>query len=199
MESKKKVIKIRVPCEFCDKTFSKVANKNHHVKTKHKGRRYICGICKDDDEKNEKMTSKFAYKRHMKRVHKIRELKNVDEAEHYVADSVEMMESAKDALIIRLQKELEEKNNELAELRRKYNLLSYSSSSPSEVSADDENDENDFIKENDLWDGHHLGPFTPIQLIQTLIFNNMKYFNIVVNFFITSILPKGVFQRKLKN
>lgn len=89
----------RVGCKICKKTFSKVANLNAHIAVKHKGRRFICNVCEEEQ------TTKASYIRHMERKHPNEETANVKERESYITEKIVMTEAAKDALLERLNKE----------------------------------------------------------------------------------------------
>lgn len=93
-----------VECYICKKKYSKIANMKNHFQIKHLGKRYVCEICKEEQ------ISKFSYLRHIKRWHKIRKTKDqakkATENEVYISDRIEMSDSAKDALIKRLRKEI---------------------------------------------------------------------------------------------
>lgn len=107
-----------VQCEYCPKTFSKISNKNTHMKIKHVGRRFICTEC------NEVFTTKFTHVRHMKRSHPhVTNPQNIDENEVYVADNIEMTDAAKSALIKRLRKEIEQKDKRIKKYKKKVKKL----------------------------------------------------------------------------
>lgn len=93
-----------VRCKICKKTFSKVANLNAHIAVKHKGRRFICNVCEEEQ------TTKASHIRHMQRKHPSEEIANVEERESYVTEKIVMTEAAKDALLERLSKQLIKQN-----------------------------------------------------------------------------------------
>lgn len=101
-----------VRCEICNKSFSKKANLNVHVAVSHKGRRYICTICEEDQ------TTKASYLRHMKRRHPEHPVENVSEKECYSEGKIQMTEKAKDALLERLSKELVNKNKTISNQKK---------------------------------------------------------------------------------
>lgn len=91
-------------CVYCSKVYSKVSNLKNHVDIAHRGRRFICSICKKEN------TTKYSLARHMSLKHPETEVMNIQENEVYVADKIELTESAKDALILRLKSEIMEKD-----------------------------------------------------------------------------------------
>lgn len=103
--------------EACKKRFSSISAKNVHFKSKHKGRRFICSIC------SEELSSKFSLQRHMERAHPQSKPADIDENEVFISDRVEMSDSAKNALIDRLRKELQEKNLEIKNYKLKIEQL----------------------------------------------------------------------------
>lgn len=105
-----------VKCEKCEKN-SALSAKNQHSKSAHEGRRFICSECNDD------FASNFAYLRHIERTHPDSKPINTKENEVFVSHKVEMSETAKNALIDRLKKELEDKNKIIEEYEMKFKDL----------------------------------------------------------------------------
>lgn len=99
----------RAKCPTCHKTYSKLSNLNQHIKNKHSGRVFICPHCQEEQ------TSKDAHKKHLKRRHGNDSVINVEENEHTIQEErVELTNEAKDALIKRLQAELDENKRIIA-------------------------------------------------------------------------------------
>lgn len=101
-----------VRCQFCNKMFSKVANLNDHIAVKHKGRRFICTICQEEQ------TTKASHIRHMERRHPDQPVENVREKEFYATNKIEMTEAAKNALLERFSKELVNKNKIISKQKK---------------------------------------------------------------------------------
>lgn len=101
-----------VRCDICNKSYSKKSNLNAHIAVMHKGRRFICMICEEDQ------TTKASYVRHMKRKHPDHPIDDVQEKEFYATDKIQMTEAAKDALLERLSKELAKKNKIISKQKK---------------------------------------------------------------------------------
>lgn len=103
-------------CSDCSKKFKSISSLNTHKKSKHEGRCWLCPSCQ------ETFASKYAYIRHTKREHRTKKIDTVaseaQEQQVYMKDDIaEMTEAAKNALIKRLRKKIENKNKIIALLK----------------------------------------------------------------------------------
>lgn len=115
----------RIRCEYCDRTYSKVSNLNAHIKTAHKGVRWIC----PNDECKLDFASKASLKRHIQRIHSgpmtklgLRRKRraseiNLKEREFFGDD---LTDGAKIAKIQRLENQIESKDKLIKTLKNKF-------------------------------------------------------------------------------
>lgn len=92
-KSKPKPKRNNVLCEQCGTYFSKPSNLNSHIEKVHKGLRWRCHIC------NEDQVSKHSHIRHYESKHKGEVPMNVDVNQRYATVFIDMPEKAKDAII----------------------------------------------------------------------------------------------------
>lgn len=88
---------------------------NEHIKNKHMGRRFICPVCSID------CTATSSLERHMKHFHQVEKEPNTSltEHEHFVAgEEIVLSQDALLAKIKNLEKTLEAKNKEIADLKK---------------------------------------------------------------------------------
>lgn len=83
-------------CEHCGRGFSKTANLNAHVEKVHRGLRWRCPICHEDQ------VSKFSHERHYKISHPDETLSNPDENMRYSGVYDYLPQKAKDSVIKKL-------------------------------------------------------------------------------------------------
>lgn len=89
-----------VLCDQCGKYFSKPSNLSAHVKKVHKGLRWICSIC------NQEQVSKHSHIRHYQTKHPDVEVPNTTENKRYVSFLIDMTDDAKSAQLKKLQDRL---------------------------------------------------------------------------------------------
>lgn len=99
-KSKSKQTK-KVLCEHCGNEFSKKSNLNNHIQKIHKGLRWKCHICKEDQ------VSKHSHIRHYNARHPGELPLNVDVNQRYVGVYKDMPEKAKDSMIKELTQQIE--------------------------------------------------------------------------------------------
>lgn len=92
-----------VLCEHCGSKFSKTANLNAHIEKKHKGLRWICPVCGDQQ------VSKHSHIRHYETMHPNEPSVNADANARYIGSFIEYPEKTKDFVI----KDLRDKNEVL--------------------------------------------------------------------------------------
>lgn len=141
--------KAKIKCDICSKQFNSISSLNSHKKTKHEGRSWLCPVCQKT------LASKYAYIRHTKREHRTKKINVVashaQEHEVYVKDDVaEMSEAAKTALIVKLRKRVEKKDEVIALLRS--NLKKYiEKSKKKNAEKKNENENSSGAEEEDLY------------------------------------------------
>lgn len=111
---KGKVTAKRAKCKFCQKLFAKESNLSSHIESAHKGKRWICNLCGDDQ------ASKFSHIRHFQTKHPDEPAPNTDGNEFYLLERVEMTEKSKAILIRSLANTIKAKDEELKIYKENY-------------------------------------------------------------------------------
>lgn len=103
------------PKRGCRRSFSKPANLNTHLKSKHNGINVLCGIC------GEKFTAKSSLQRHLENIHGCSEnqLKSKQLDEFEMDRTLQSTEDALLAKVIRLVRENEAEDKVIQELKEK--------------------------------------------------------------------------------
>lgn len=114
----------KVCCPHCEKTFSKTANMNAHIKSSHKGHRWVCY----HEECAQECSTKASLKRHIERMHTSKLLRGrkgnrrvvatVDLTEREYFGDDELTDKAKMMKIRRLENELKLKDEEIQKLKK---------------------------------------------------------------------------------
>lgn len=117
----------KLNCPHCNKTFSKKANVDEHVKIKHEHRRFICPACKIET------STKFAFNRHLLHQHGKDNIGAYENEVFVLGNGVVKTERALVAKIKRLKKENEKLKKTNDKLKQKCQQLIRSSRSSGRI------------------------------------------------------------------